>query len=351
MSGGVSVIDGSRDARWAAFTEAHPDATLYHTPHWQAVVRDTYGYEPLAFVVRDADGAVRSGIPVFLVRSCLTGRRLVALAFSDYCDPLLGRADDLDPLLERMRAEAARRRATLEIRVRDGAWLGARPDFAAEARYLNHVIDLTPGRDAVRRGLSRNVRYNIRRSERTALDARAAGQEADMRAFFDLYVGTRREHGLPPQPYAFFRNLWRRIGTQQGLRLFLACVGDRPVAGSLGVVYKTTFYALYAASRRDALRLRPNHLLYWHEVRLALDTGLTRYDLGRTAAGNAGLRQFKQAWGAAERPITHGYWPPGGRRVGINRGGGAGSWVRAVVRRTPRPVLRWAGARLYRHIG
>jgi hypothetical protein len=345
----TGIIDPVHDPRWDGFVAEHPDSSLYHTSAWLRFVHETYGYRLFAFAV-ETDHRLRSVLPAFYVNCTFTGRRFVCLSFSDYGDPLLGDPSDLDRLLARLREEAASRRASIELRTRGP--LSPQPaGFTAESRYIMHLIDLSPGRDAVFHQLRRNVRYCIRRAEKARLTVRAAESEADMRMFYALYVGTRRDQGLPPQPYAFFRNMWRRFGPDNGLHLNLALDGSLCVAASLGIVYKSTFHALYAASRREALDMRPNHLLYWHEIRLATDAGLRKYDLGRTALDNEGLLHFKDGWDAERRPLIHSYWPAGDQERMANRKGSAGNLARGVIRRMPLPLLRLAGELIYRHIG
>jgi CelD/BcsL family acetyltransferase involved in cellulose biosynthesis len=345
----IRSIDPLNDPRWDALIAEQPGSSLYHTSTWLRFVHETYAYRPLAVAVEDG-GRLRSALPAFFVNCTFTGRRFVCLSFSDYGDPLLGDPSDLDRLLTHLREAAAARRASIELRTR-GAVSPEPAGFTAESRYVIHLIDLTPGIDGVYRLLRRNARYCIRRAEKARLTVRAARDAADMRTFYALYVGTRREQGLPPQPYAFFRNMWRRFGPDKGLHLNLAMDGAVCLAGSLGIVHKSTFHALYAASRRDALELRPNHLLYWHEIRLAVEAGLRTYDLGRTALDNAGLLHFKDGWSATRHPLVHYYWPAGEQSRIANRKGSAAHLARRVIRRMPRPLLRLAGELIYRHIG
>src|SRR5438105_339424 len=89
----AAVLDPIADGRWGALVANAADACIFHHPSWLELLRDQYGYRMLACCVldgADGEGAPRAGLPLALVASRLTGRRLVALPFSDVCPPVGG---------------------------------------------------------------------------------------------------------------------------------------------------------------------------------------------------------------------------------------------------------------------
>src|SRR6266516_2076726 len=95
----ICRIDPLSDPRWNALLETHRDASIFHTSSWLEALRRSYGYEPVVYAVTGPGGELVSGVPFCLVKSHLTGRRLVSLPFSDYCQPLVGNSDELKELL------------------------------------------------------------------------------------------------------------------------------------------------------------------------------------------------------------------------------------------------------------
>ena len=73
---------------------------------------------------------------------------------------------------------------------------------------------------------------------------------------------------------------------------------------------------------------------------------MTCLDLGRTSRDNAGLREFKAAWGAAETELSYS-WLSGTGAPG--RSSGVPGFARAAIRRSPPIVGRAIGRVLYRH--
>jgi len=76
----IARIDPGSDRRWQTFVENRPDAGIFHTSACLEALRQTYGYEPVVYAATDRNGLV-NGVPFCLIRSRLTGRRLVSSFF------------------------------------------------------------------------------------------------------------------------------------------------------------------------------------------------------------------------------------------------------------------------------
>src|SRR5579871_129345 len=107
----VHELDPIHDRRWQRLLLAHPHASVFHTPAWLQALRDTYGYESVAFSTSEPGRELENGLVFCRVKSWLTGSRLVSLPFADHCQPLLERPADLAFLL-----------ANIESRSRAHGW-------------------------------------------------------------------------------------------------------------------------------------------------------------------------------------------------------------------------------------
>ncbi len=77
------------DTNLDTFVEQHTrDSSLYHSPAWLDLLAGLYGYSVIPLVSTNTSGHITGFLPLCYMQSPLTGRRLVALPFSDYC-PLL----------------------------------------------------------------------------------------------------------------------------------------------------------------------------------------------------------------------------------------------------------------------
>ena len=110
---------------------------------------------------------------------------------------------------------------------------------------------------------------------------------------------------------------------------------------------------LYNASDRRHLGLRPNHALYWHEIRRAIERGCSAFDFGRARPGSS-LARFKEQWGARAVPeYRYEMAPLRGerRREAVDRLAlthGRAALVERAWRRSPLTATRLAGEVAYR---
>ena len=63
------------------------------------VLSGTYGFRPLYFSVSQ-NGEIPSFIPIVIINSTLTGKRLVSMPFSDHSDPLIGKNVNPEDLIQ-----------------------------------------------------------------------------------------------------------------------------------------------------------------------------------------------------------------------------------------------------------
>jgi CelD/BcsL family acetyltransferase involved in cellulose biosynthesis len=329
------------DARWQALL-AHPQACSFHHPAWMRLLQESYGYRPFVAAVPDGDGGVRAGLPIMEVHSVLTGRRWVALPFSDYCYPLAVDGAALEALTEGLVSQCTRRGAPcLEVRA-SLAHDGAR----AESTCLWHRIPLDDEASTWRR-VARMHKGNTRQAERQGVSVVARTDLQAMHAFYHLHTITRRRHGVPVQPWDFFARLATLLATGYGF-IALAMKDGQCVAAGVFLHWGETLILKYAASDPERLELRPNNLIYAYALRWGCQNGYRYLDLGKTEVGQDGLCAFKRRWGAQEEPLIYSY-------VGGEQSRGMSAWLSKgmgmVIRHTPAWVCRASGALLYRHFG
>lgn len=330
-------IDPLTDARWADFIERHPRSSVFHTPAWMSALQRTYKYELLAVTGSRHGEALANGVPFCLVRSALTGNRLVSLPFSDHCSPLAS-AEELPALLEAVRESVSRDRLKYaEVRPLEPIQA---PGFVRSQVFAFQVLDLRPPLDAVAQRFHRDcVRRKIRRAEREGLTVSAGSSDALLDDFYALQVITRKRHGLPPQPRSWFRNLLDAMGDKAALRV--AYASGRAVAAILTLRHRSTEVYKYGCSKAEDNNLGGMQLLLWRAIEDAKTAGMTEMDLGRSDLQDEGVIQFKDRWGAERRDIT--YW-----RCPVAAGERAST---TLFRRLPKSVLIAAGRLLYRHLG
>ena len=90
MSTKLKVINPEIDKRWDEFVIRHPQGSIYHHSAWGNILRLTYKYIPFYVALeRSETGEFEGIVPFMLVKSRLTGKRLISLPFAAYCNPLI----------------------------------------------------------------------------------------------------------------------------------------------------------------------------------------------------------------------------------------------------------------------
>ena len=120
---------------------------------------------------------------------------------------------------------------------------------------------------------------------------------------------TSRNHGIPPQPKAYFVYCWREFITTGEADCFVAELNDKPIASIIVFYDKQRAIYMYGASLPEYLEVRPNHLLLWSAVTHAHARGKAEFDFGRVSPDNSGLADFKLRWGTVAVPLHYYYWP------------------------------------------
>ena len=347
-------IDPSTDARWDTFVENHPDGTIYHHSSWKEVIEQSFGYSPLYRVLEDNTGRIRSAFPVFLTRGLLSGKRLVSLPFSDYCNVLVESEDDLGLILQEIvESPPARSSGQLRICLRDCIFDMRRHGFTTGSIFKNHLLHIDrPIDDIWDRVIDGSRRRNVNTAVRAGLSIFCTDGDpgGSMEEFYTMHVLTRRKHGLPPLPRRFFENVGRILGPRGMASLLLARAEHRAVSGMILLRFKDTLYCLSNASLENRLDMRPNDLLWWEGIRIAEKEGLRSFDFGRTSPANEGLLSFKRKWGTVEKDIVHWVLPLRGRIKEEGKGVGNSRLLQGIVRRVPSKLLRVGGQLLYKHL-
>jgi CelD/BcsL family acetyltransferase involved in cellulose biosynthesis len=336
------------DSRWDRLVAKHPLASVFHTTGWLRALRLTYGYEPVALTTSRPGDELQDGLVYCGVRSWITGRRIVSLPFADHCEPLVEDGAHLNALCSAVEDDySAGGWKYLELRSsRFGAVL---PSSTLSDEYCHHRLDLRPSSSELFAALHRDsVQRKIRRAARDHLAYDEGRDEHRLKIFYRLLVGTRRRHGVPPQPFSWFRHLAAEL--KDALLVRIVHHRRRPVAAILTLHHRQTLVYKYGASDPEWHRSGCMQFLFWQTIETSRTAGCMLLDLGRTSPSNDGLLTFKDRLGATRSVLTYRRWPaprPGAYRVQ--------DWLTRcaaeAVRRAPQPLGVAAGRLLYRHAG
>jgi CelD/BcsL family acetyltransferase involved in cellulose biosynthesis len=351
----LQTIDPLRDSRWDAFVADHPFGWVCHLSGWKKVLEETFPHmrgHYLAIV--SADNEITAALPLVEVRSWLTGHRLVSLPFATLSDPLIQSPVEFHTLAGEAIALARRLGArSFTCRTHRAAALVSDERFGEVRSFKHHFLSLEKGTDALMKSFDRTcVRQRLGRAAKSGLRLLVVRDEAQLSAFYGLYVGTRKHLGLPPQPYGFLRSLWTTFAPSGAVEVLMAELEGRPVAGVLLLKYRDRVSVEYSVHDERYRNLSPVHFLFWEAMKMSMAAGYRIFDLGRTAGSNASLMDFKKRWGMEVVDLPEFHYP--GRNVTArpqDRESAGTGLVRKVVRLMPASLLPAIGKLCYRHLG
>jgi lipid II:glycine glycyltransferase (peptidoglycan interpeptide bridge formation enzyme) len=213
--------------------------------------------------------------------------------------------------------------------------------------FCHHHIDLRPDLPTLFANCHKSsTQRKVTRAEQEGLNYESGRSEPLLAAFWDLLLITRRRHGVPPQPKAWFHNLIRCFGDRLDIRV--ARKDNVPVASILTIRHNRTLAYKYGCSDARFHNLGGTQLLFWRSIQDAKRDGLETFDLGRTDWNNAGLLRFKDRWGASRSTLVYSHFSL------APVSGTSPRWYdrirRAAIPHLPAFVLRMAGRALYRHM-
>ena len=344
MSYAPELIDPRTDERWASLvTESR--ASIFHHPEWVGLLNRTYGYGVAACCVSQA-GRLRAGLPLANVASPFTGRRLVALPFSDVCGPAVvpssTGAEEL--VLVTVAALAARMSRDVEIR----APVEGLPKGRAAGAFLHHSLTLSGDAVDMERGIiSSSARRGVAKARKGGLVAERHTSAWALSEFYRLHLRTRRRQGVPIQPRRFIMGLEDLFRDGLGF-VMLVRDGSSVTAAAVFLTFNGVLTYKYGASDERRLDARPNNLLFMEAIAWGCGNGYHTLDFGRTDLDNRGLASFKRGWGAEERTLSYTSTVAQPSAVGTAR---AARILGEVIRRGPPSVSRVTGELLYKYLG
>jgi len=357
--GGVSpelaLVDPLADPRWDAFVENHPFGWICHLSGWKRVLERTFSHMKghyLALV--DSKGEIKAGLPLYEVRSRLTGNRLVSIPFATLSDPLVSDSDQLDELLEAAKAFSKKRGIDrVEFRTTNAYRFVKDQQFVRNNGFKCHFVNLNVDLAALWKSFPQKaIKYEVNRARKNNLAMKLGESEEDLRLFYRLYTQTRRRLGLPTHPYLLLRILWETFKSRKKMELCLALYEGRAIAGHVLFKFNNRVSVEFEGWNRGYRKLSPNHFLFWEEIKQAHKEGFRIYDFGRTSTQNVGLMEFKSRWGAeiCDLPIFY-YSAQGARERAYDEGTVAYRLMRSLFRIMPESIHPLFGKWLYNHLG
>lgn len=340
----IEILNPIDYVGWDELLASNRECTFFHTSAWAKVLCQTYHYRPLYFTVLD-NNKLLALFPIMEVKSMLTGVRGVSLPFTDYCEPINASGIELLDIISFV-AEYARKHHWKFIESRGGHYPGETPSTSV----CRHTLDLTLGVAEIFSRFDSSTKRNIKKSRREGVKVNICRSLDAIKKYYRLHCITRKRHALPPQPGAFFRNIYEHVISKNLGFVALAFHGKTNIAGSIFFNFQDKCSYKFGASDYTYQHLRANNLVMWEAIKWYAQNGYRSLCLGRTMLDNTGLRRFKTGWGVDEQIINY-YKYDLRRDAFMAKTLHPKKAYRHIFGRMPIPLLRALGYLLYKHAG
>lgn len=339
------IIDPTTYPDWDNLLLTSENSSFFHTAAWARVLFESYRYTPF-YVTDIQDAKLKSLLPLMEVSSRITGRRGVSLPFTDAVPVIADTPVAFQDLFENaVRLGTQRCWKYIEMRP-TGDLLRDKKPYAA---FLNHTLFLQGTETDMFSKFRNSTRQNIRKAEKNNIQVDFSTSLQSVKAFFRLNCFTRKHHGLPPQPFRFFKTLHEHVLSKNFGVIVSGFFKKKMISSNIYFHYKNRVLYKYGANDRRFLHLRSSYLVMWEAIRHFLSKGFERLDFGRTDLQDAGLLQFKSGWAGREAPIDYYRYDPGASAFITSQAGMKTAY--GLFRHMPVPLLQLIGNLLYRHVG
>jgi len=349
----ISVIDPKEDARWDEFVLNHKFGSIYSLSDWSEILKKSFGYQP-NYIISEENGAIKAAIPLMLVKSWLTGKRLVSLPRIPYCDPLVTWGDELKGMLEYIYQIVDESQIQyVEIKTQFNNQLFKDNQLKSYQHFRNHLLSLENDRDGLWKSFDRTcVRQRISRAQRDNVKFRLGETDEDLKIFYSLHKMTAAKQKIPVRPFIYFYNIWETLRKKNLILLLIAEVNGEAGAANISFKYKNTLYFEYLGLNNDLIKHSSGHLLIWEAIKIACDNNFQYFDFGLTPPDNPGLADFKRRWGAIESELSYFYYPDvKGYKNFIKKFSVQSASRDSVTETYKKKIKRHVAGKLFKHFG
>ncbi len=330
---------------WQTYIQNHPEGTYYHLPQWQEVIKESLNHKPFYLFAKNGEGKMCGILPLFQIKSILTGKRLVSLPFSHTCGPIADSEDTIKVLVDRAKSLCDELSCSyMEIRTTQPLSLG----LEVNDHFFGHVLKLSEPKEMWQKTVDRRARQAVGKARREGVVVKIYDSTEAFEVFHALNLQTKRRLGVPGHHREFFMAIHKHM--KDYVRLYLAELQNKFVAGALMLSFNGVAGYAYAASDSRYLKQCPNDLLAWQAIEDSHNEGFHSFDLGKTDPANAGLSHFKEKWGAKPQKLHFHYYPKAPVLMSSNRSGMKYRLFTGVWRRVPLPLVRVLSPTIFRQL-
>lgn len=274
--------------KYEEFLQKSPKGHFMQSPQW-AEVKSFWKNEVVT--VEDEDGNIKGSMSLLIRKIPVLPYTMMYSPRGPVCDS--HDAETLRQLLEKCKLLSKKYRSYVlkmdpDIEIEDTQFEQIVKDLGFKvSRGLKNYEGIQPRfvfrldlrdktEDEIMMDFHHKVRYNIRLAERKGVEIRI-GTRDDVEIFHRMIVETGIRDNFVVRSKEYYEHVYD-VFSPNHVRLFLAYYEDKPIAGTIAILYGNKCWYLYGASINEHRNLMPNYLLQWNMIKWALESGCDIYD-------------------------------------------------------------------------
>lgn len=342
--------------QWDAFVENHPFGWISHLSAWKEILESSFGHIKGHFLaIRDDDSnQILAGLPIYTVKSWLTGNRLVSVPFLTHNEALISSSEDMERLFPHILNLYKNTKASyIEISTWHSTSLVEDPRLEVSHFYKHHYLSLDRNPEELKKTFHKSsIQRKISRAIKSQLQLKLGEDEKDLSSFYDMFSKTRKRLRLPPIPYRFFRSLWKVLGSSSRMTILLVVYKGQHIASSILLKFGEMVVSEFNCDAGEFRNLGVNQFCDWEAIKLAYQEGYKIFSFGRTSPQNKGLMTHKGRWGTKVDDLPSFFYPG---LFGERHREKESSWKYRIItkmsQKAPSALFQILGKLVYRHMG
>jgi hypothetical protein len=152
--------------------------------------------------------------------------------------------------------------------------------------------------------VSKNLRRDIRKAERSGLEVELSTDEAIGADLFGMYENAVKHHGGSLRYNRdYFRGLLAMSARNSAIRVYIARHGGRIAGFAIVVLHGQSAFYLHGGSAGEFRHLSPSDLILAEAIASARSDGKSLFNFMASPADQLTLVRYKEKWGAETRPL------------------------------------------------
>jgi lipid II:glycine glycyltransferase (peptidoglycan interpeptide bridge formation enzyme) len=344
----IKILKNEEYNEWDEFVYNHKYGSIYHTTHWMNIIKKSFNASPVVFIKKNE--RIHAGLPFLFHSNFILGSKMISISSAQACNPLVSSKEDINSILSFIKEYAAKKKINqLEIKVDQEFEYPIENLYTGHDEFCTFILPLNkPYEEIIKSYHNSCIMRPLKKAIKNNLEIIIGSSFEDVKSFYNLYKRMRKENGLFPQPFNFFKTIWEELKPFDMCTIIHAMYDGKIISSVFNLMYKNTYSYEYGATDKAFIHLNPSHYLLDYSIKEASRLNFCFFDFGRTELTNTGLMDFKKRWGTQKLNLR--YYYSGAESKYFKDKKGIKDLIPKIIHLLPEPIYTAAGNLVYRII-